>query len=125
MLTVRLVRSAALNLAHAVATKSRALIAGLTFALPVSFPAPVGASPTTAPTRSEELTAAQSIRAEDLHGWEASLYRGAWWRAQYAEFRECVMRRESHFNFAAKNRTSSASGAINSSTSGGDEAWCT
>ena len=115
MPAARYLCSTAPSLARAVATTIRSLIAcviaGLTLALPVASSPTVSASPATAPPRSEELHAAKSAQADDLKGWETSLYRGTWWRPQYAEFRECVMRRESHFNYTAKNRTSSASGA--------------
>jgi hypothetical protein len=60
---------------------------------------------------SVEAAAAASTRARDLTGWGKSLYRGKWWRAEYAGVRRCIMQRESNFRYTAKNPTSSASGA--------------
>lgn len=60
---------------------------------------------------SVEHAAAISRQARNLEGWGKSLYRGKWWRADYADVRRCIMRRESNFRYTAKNPTSSASGA--------------
>jgi len=60
---------------------------------------------------SAEAAAARSRQAFNLTGWGKSLYRGKWWRADYADVRRCIMQRESNFRYTAKNRTSSASGA--------------
>jgi len=88
-----------------------AAIAGFSHALSVIAALPAAAVSIDEKPISKEFTAAISPKSEDLHGWEASLYRGTWWRAQYAGFRQCVMRRESGFRYTAKNKSSSASGA--------------
>jgi len=60
---------------------------------------------------SMEMAAARSRQATVLTGWGKSLYRGMWWRPEYAPLRKCIMDRESNFRYTAKNPTSSASGA--------------
>ena len=60
---------------------------------------------------SAEHQAAMSRQAGNLEGWGKSLYRGKWWRPDYADVRRCIMQRESNFRYTAKNPTSSASGA--------------
>jgi hypothetical protein len=61
---------------------------------------------------SAEFLSAHSDKAFDFTGYEKSIYRGIHYRANQESFRECVMQRESHFNYRAKNRSSSASGAF-------------
>lgn len=58
-----------------------------------------------------EYRAAVSHQAKDLEGWQPSLYRGKWWDAKWFNIRKCIMKRESHFNYRAANKTSSARGA--------------
>lgn len=58
-----------------------------------------------------EYRAAVSHEAKDMEGWEPSLYRGKWWDAKWYGIRRCIMERESHFNYRAANKTSSARGA--------------
>ena len=67
------------------------------------------------------LTAAMSIPADGMtitervakstQGYAASLYRGKWYKPKWEDERKCIMKRESHFNYRAANRTSSARGA--------------
>lgn len=49
--------------------------------------------------------------AQDLRGYEKSLYRGKYYHKDQERFRQCVMKRESHHNYKAANRSSSARGA--------------
>ena len=58
-----------------------------------------------------ERRAAFHPNAKDMQGWEKSMYRGIWFDPTAWNERKCIMQRESHFNYRAKNRTSSASGA--------------
>ena len=67
--------------------------------------------PHTAPAMSVEHRAAVHPNAKDMNGWERSMYRGIWFDPQAWNERKCIMQRESHFNYRAKNKTSSASGA--------------
>ena len=61
--------------------------------------------------QSVEFRAAGSAAADDRLGWMPSLYRGQWYAARFASVRRCIMTRESHINYRAKNRSSSAAGA--------------
>ena len=58
-----------------------------------------------------EFQAAVTKQAEDLKGYEKSLYRGKYYYKGQESWRKCVMRRESNYRYKAKNRSSSASGA--------------
>lgn len=58
-----------------------------------------------------EYRMAKSKDAEDLKGYEKSLYRGKYYHKDQERFRQCVMKRESHHNYRAANRSSSARGA--------------
>lgn len=49
--------------------------------------------------------------AQSTVGYAQSLYRGKWYHKKWEDERKCIMRRESHFNYRAKNKSSSASGA--------------
>ena len=64
-----------------------------------------------APQPHIEYQAAASHAASDMTGWQPSLYRGKWWDAKWYGIRRCIMERESHFNYRAANKTSSAKGA--------------
>lgn len=61
---------------------------------------------------SAEFMSAHSEDAFDFVGYEESLYKGVYYRADQESFRKCVMKRESHFNYRAANRSSSARGAF-------------
>ena len=50
-------------------------------------------------------------RAQDLTGYEPSLYTGKWHSPRHESFRKCIMKRESNYNYLAANRSSSARGA--------------
>jgi hypothetical protein len=66
------------------------------------------------PTASADIetkSAALSGAAQDMKGYEQSLYTGKWYNPKYESTRKCIMRRESHFNYRAANRSSSARGA--------------
>lgn len=107
-----LVREAVLRTRRA--ALRRLVVLTITFLSAISaavMAVPAAASSVKEEAASREWRAAVSPKAEDLQGWEASLYRGLWWREKYAGFRQCVMRRESHYRYTAKNRFSSASGA--------------
>lgn len=58
-----------------------------------------------------EFRAAVSKDAQDRKGYEKSLYRGKYYHKDQEGFRKCVMKRESHHNYRAANRSSSARGA--------------
>jgi hypothetical protein len=62
------------------------------------------AVPTDGMTRLERL-------ATDMHGIEASLYRGKWYNQKHEGTRRCIVKRESHGNYRAANKTSTARGA--------------
>lgn len=64
-----------------------------------------------APVLSVEARRAISPTAKDLEGWLPSLYRGIWWDPQWADIRQCIMKRESNYRYKAANPTSSARGA--------------
>jgi hypothetical protein len=51
------------------------------------------------------------VEARDMRGYEPSLYRGKWYDPKWENTRKCIMRRESHFNYRAANKSSSARGA--------------
>lgn len=53
----------------------------------------------------EERTAASTV------GFAPSLYQGKWYHKRWEDERKCIMARESNYNYRAKNRNSSASGA--------------
>ena len=44
-------------------------------------------------------------------GYQHSIYKGKWYHKKWEDERKCIMKRESHFNYRAANRTSSARGA--------------
>lgn len=54
---------------------------------------------------------ADSRAAQDMRGYEQSLYQGKWYKKKWEDERKCIMRRESRFNYRAANRSSSARGA--------------
>lgn len=60
---------------------------------------------------SQEHKAARSDTAQDMKGYEPSLYRGKWFDKKWENSRKCIMSRESHFSYHAANRSSSARGA--------------
>ena len=60
---------------------------------------------------SAEYKAANSPKAKDRMGYMPSLYRGKWYDRRHEDSRKCIMERESHFNYRAANRSSSARGA--------------
>lgn len=61
---------------------------------------------------SAEFLSAHSRTAFDFTGYEKSIYKGIHYRPNQESFRKCVMQRESHFNYRAANRSSSARGAF-------------
>jgi hypothetical protein len=85
---------------------------------------PASAAPDTLPSRptatqaaagqlpgDSERARAASRASRSTSGYQPSLYKGAWYKAKAESFRRCVMSRESHYNYRAKNRSSSAMGA--------------
>ena len=62
------------------------------------------------PTSSEQASA-YSREAMDMEGFKPSLYRGEWFDPKLKQIRKCIMKRESHHNYRARNSTSSAAGA--------------
>jgi hypothetical protein len=48
-----------------------------------------------------ELDLARGSRANDLMGWQPSLYQGKWFVAGKEDVRKCIMDRESNFNYRA------------------------
>jgi muramidase (phage lysozyme) len=61
--------------------------------------------------KSLEHRAARSDAADDMKGYEPSLYRGVWFNNKWENSRKCIMSRESHFSYHAENSSSSAKGA--------------
>jgi muramidase (phage lysozyme) len=55
-------------------------------------------------TQSERL-------ASSTQGYAQSLYRGKWYKKKWEDERKCIMQRESHFNYKAANKSSTARGA--------------
>jgi hypothetical protein len=64
----------------------------------------------TTPSNADGLTRFES-RANDMTGYQPSLYEGRWHSPKHEDFRRCIMKRESHYNYRAANRSSSARGA--------------
>lgn len=65
----------------------------------------------TATTDIQTKSAAVSGAAQDMQGYEPSLYTGKWFDPKWEKTRKCIMDRESNFNYRAANRSSSARGA--------------
>jgi hypothetical protein len=61
--------------------------------------------------KSAEHRAAESPVALDMKGYQPSLYRGKWYSPRWENTRKCIMKRESHHNYRAANKSSSARGA--------------
>jgi len=49
--------------------------------------------------------------AQDMRGFEPSLYQGKWYDKKWESTRKCIMKRESRFDYRAANKRSSARGA--------------
>lgn len=62
------------------------------------------AAPSDGMTRIEQIAAS-------TQGYAPSLYRGDWYHKKWEDERKCIMKRESHYNYQAENKSSSASGA--------------
>jgi hypothetical protein len=103
-------------------TKTKLLggIVGMIMATTISLPAFASdtvyakSAPTAAATVayiSQEHRAARSDLADDMKGFEPSLYRGKWYDGKWEDSRKCIMKRESHFSYRAANKSSSARGA--------------
>jgi muramidase (phage lysozyme) len=60
---------------------------------------------------SQEHKSARSADADDMKGYEPSLYRGKWYDSKWENSRKCIMQRESRFSYRAANKSSSARGA--------------
>jgi muramidase (phage lysozyme) len=60
---------------------------------------------------SHEHKAARSADADDMKGYEPSLYRGKWYDSKWENSRKCIMKRESRFSYHAANKSSTARGA--------------
>lgn len=99
-----------------------ALAAALTISALFVHAAPAVAAPEQHPTVtthviqpaviwSKEYRAAKSNDADDMQGYEKSLYRGIWYDPKAEKARVCIMKRESNFRYKAANKTSSARGA--------------
>jgi len=54
---------------------------------------------------------AHSKDAEDWKGYESSLYTGQHYHSKWAGVRQCIMHRESRYNYRARSTVSTASGA--------------
>lgn len=69
---------------------------------------------TLAPKKSpvhSEFRSATSKNAKNWKGYQRSMYSGKYYHKDQEHFRECVMYRESRYNYRAANKTSSARGA--------------
>lgn len=49
--------------------------------------------------------------AQSTQGFATSLYQGKWFKKKWEDERQCIMDRESNFNYRAANKSSSARGA--------------
>lgn len=56
-------------------------------------------------------SSAVSGAAQDMRGFEPSLYTGKWFDPKWEKTRKCIMQRESRHNYRAANSRSSARGA--------------
>ena len=56
------------------------------------------------------LTAQEQL-AQSTQGYAQSLYQGKWYHKKWEDERKCIMKRESHYNYKAANKSSSARGA--------------
>jgi hypothetical protein len=56
---------------------------------------------TTAPTSRAVALARGNRASRDMVGWLPSLYQGTWFRPEVESIRQCIMDRESNFNYAA------------------------
>ena len=56
------------------------------------------------------LTAQEQL-AQSTQGYAESLYQGKWYHKKWEDERKCIMKRESHYNYKAANKSSSARGA--------------
>ena len=65
---------------------------------------------TTTPAIADGLSRIEA-QAHDMQGYEPSLYEGKWHSPKHEGFRKCIMKRESHYNYRAANKSSSARGA--------------
>ena len=63
------------------------------------------------PQRAIEHMSALSVSSSDTSGWMPSLYHGLYYQKGQGQYRRCVMTRESHINYLAANKHSSARGA--------------
>ena len=63
------------------------------------------------PTLAGEAVREGSIAAQDMKGFEMSLYRGKYYSQKYDVCRQAIMWKESRYNYRAANSTSSARGA--------------
>lgn len=60
---------------------------------------------------SSEQSKAYSLDADDMKGFEPSLYQGKWFDPGLKKTRKCIMFRESRFDYTVRNKNSSAAGA--------------
>ncbi len=73
---------------------------------------PLAAAPGVQSPLHREFRSTVSVKATDRLGYEPSLYRGLFFRESQSRLRLCILRRESHSNYRARNRVeSSAMGA--------------
>lgn len=97
------------------ATAAMSMINGPASAAPDALSATAAKAPTAVsagqlPGDSERARAASRAN-RSTSGYQLSLYKGIWYQPKAEPFRRCVMSRESHYNYRAKNRHSSAMGA--------------
>lgn len=72
------------------------------------------ATPASTPALHVEARAASSATAQDRMGIAPSIYRGLWYTPKLEQARRCILKRESHGNYRARNpetAVSTASGA--------------
>jgi hypothetical protein len=95
------------------ATTMGAVLAGPATAAPDALPrASVAAADSAGQLPGDSERARAASRANrSTSGYRLSLYQGKWYQPKAEPFRRCVMSRESHYNYRAKNPRSSAMGA--------------
>lgn len=68
-------------------------------------------APIEKPAARPEVVVSTSAAAQDMSGYEKSLYTGDWYQKSAEPIRKCIMHRESRYHYTTANPVSSARGA--------------